>query len=244
MNDAKDDSYGMNHGINIGFRDLIIIILMIFVIFAVLMMPHINDPKKEEEYKKAANLPGNVSVEMRWGDGIDADVDLWVQAPDGRGGFDAAVGYSNLGGDTFNLLRDDRGYQMTRGSTSAGTTKGAIPKNINTNLMHLNFENAYSRGMPEGEWIVNVHLWNQRTAKLPIEVTIAVIVKKPNSNPKQILTSTVLMRGTGHEMTIVRFRLDSEGNLIKTSLNADFKKLAPSRVEPTRFRPTGRGPRN
>lgn len=234
----------MKDGINIGFRDVIIIILMAFVMFVVLLMPHINEPKKEQEFKKVANLPGNVSVEMRWGDGIDADIDLWVQAPDGRGGYDTPVGYSNLGSEIFNLLRDDRGFQITRGSTSAGTTEGTIPQNLSTNLMYLNFENAYSRGVPEGEWIVNVHLWNQRTAILPIEVTVAVTVKKPKSNPRQILTRTVLLRGTGHEMTIVRFKLDSDGKLIESSLNADFKKLAPSRVETGRSNPAWRAPGN
>ena len=43
-------------------------------------------------------------IEARWPDAVDADVDLWVQAPG-----DVPVGYSNKGGAIFNLLRDDLG---------------------------------------------------------------------------------------------------------------------------------------
>jgi hypothetical protein len=58
--------------------------------------------------------PGNVAVEMQWPDKLDADVDLWVQAPG-----DAPVGYSNKSGRVFNLLRDDLGkaQDMTYGNS-------------------------------------------------------------------------------------------------------------------------------
>ena len=48
--------------------------------------------------------PGNVIIEAQWADKLDADVDLWVQAPG-----DVPVGYSNKSGAVFNLLRDDLG---------------------------------------------------------------------------------------------------------------------------------------
>ena len=52
---------------------------------------------------------------------MDADVDLWVQAPG-----DISVGYSNKGSAVFNLLRDDLGKRV--------------------DVTGLNYETSYSRG--------------------------------------------------------------------------------------------------
>ena len=68
------------------FRDVVMLALVGFV--AIVLLPHLNPPGA----KTADNMspPGNVIVEIRWPDEIDADVDLWVQAPG-----DIPVGYSN-----------------------------------------------------------------------------------------------------------------------------------------------------
>ncbi len=84
------------------FRDVIMLALLGFVTIVILLLPHINPPTKD---KITALPPGNIVVEVRWPDKIDADVDLWVQAPGDR-----PVGYSNRGGQVFNLLRDDLGH--------------------------------------------------------------------------------------------------------------------------------------
>lgn len=84
------------------FRDVILLALAGFVTLVLLLLPHLNPKAKAEQ---ATQSPGNVIVELRWPDGLDADVDLWVQAPG-----DTPVGYSNKGGAIFNLLRDDLGH--------------------------------------------------------------------------------------------------------------------------------------
>ncbi len=188
----------MRKGLNIAFRDFTLLMLMGFVAIVIILLPHINEPEKSLE--EEADQPGNISVEIRWGDGIDIDVDLWVQAPR-----DNPVGFSNLRGRVFNLLRDDLG-------------KAGDP-------LELNYENAYSRGVPTGEYIVNVHLYNARSSKPPVDVTIVISIKKPNGRLQRVLTSYVTLRFIGHEITVVRFSLDSGGDLIKSSLSSEFKKL-------------------
>jgi hypothetical protein len=84
------------------FRDVIMLALAGFVAMVVLLLPHLNPPGKAEEDHTAP--PGNVIVEVTWPDAVDADIDLWVEAPGDR-----PVGYSNKGGAIFNLLRDDLG---------------------------------------------------------------------------------------------------------------------------------------
>lgn len=132
------------------FRDVIMLALLGFVTIVVLLLPHLNPPVETTE---DVNAPGNVVVELRWPDEIDADVDLWVQAPG-----DQAVGYSNKGGRTFNLLRDDLGHVNDPG--------------------RLNYEVAYSRGRPAGEYTVNLHLYTNRQRVYPVEAEVYIGIKK------------------------------------------------------------------
>jgi len=60
------------------FRDVIFLALAGFVAIVLLLLPHLNPPAKAEE---EAPSPGNVIVEIRWPDEVNADVDLWVEAP-------------------------------------------------------------------------------------------------------------------------------------------------------------------
>lgn len=67
------------------------------------------------------------------------------------------MGYSNKDGRVFNLLRDDLGHV--------------------SDPLGINYENAFSRGAPAGEYTVNVHLYGNRAGVYPVPVTIAVSVR-------------------------------------------------------------------
>jgi hypothetical protein len=184
------------------FRDVILLALAGFVTLVLLLMPHLNPRAKTED---AARNPGNVVIEARWPDGMDADVDLWVQAPD-----DAPVGYSNKGGTVFNLLRDDLGH---RGD-----------------LTGLNYEFSYSRGVPAGEYTVNVHLYRNHETH-PIPVSIVVSVKgSAGESATQILATKVDLVRDGEELTAFRFTLDDEARLVSGSVHDLPKPLRGARV--------------
>ncbi len=174
------------------FRDVILLALFGFVTIVILLLPHINPPTQA---KITALPPGNIVVEVRWPDKIDADVDLWVQAPGDR-----PVGYSNRGGRVFNLLRDDLGH------------KGDLAK--------LNYEVAYSRGAPSGEYTVNLHLFRNVSGILPIRVEVIVSLRrKPYGPSTQITKRTITLRRLGEESTAVRFRLNQSGRLVPGSIH-------------------------
>ncbi len=188
------------------FRDVIMLALAGFVALAILMLPHLNPPGARQT--NDSEPPGNVIVEIRWPDEIDADVDLWVQAPG-----DVPVGYSNKGGLIFNLLRDDLG-------TLADAT-GA------------NYEVSYSRGIPPGEYTVNVHLYRDRANVYPVPVTIVTSVKRsPDESARQILASRVRLSREGQEVTVYRFRLDTRGRLVPGSVTSLPKPLRAWRNRP------------
>lgn len=173
------------------FRDLIMLTLMGFVTMVILMIPHLNPPAAMAEAKPA----GNVVVEARWADGWQSDVDLWVKAPD-----DAPVGYSRKSGAVFDLLRDDLGAVLDRTA--------------------LNYEFAFSRGAPAGEYVVNLHLFNPGADRPPVPVEVTVSLRSPETGRMvRIVARTVSLVRRGEEVTVARFRLDGAARLVAGSLN-------------------------
>jgi hypothetical protein len=142
-----------------------------------------------------------VIVEVSWPEGVDADIALWVEAPGDR-----PVGYSNKGGAIFNLLRDDLGKR--------------------SDVTGMNYEVSYSRGIPDGEYTVNVHLYRNKTRVSPIPVTVVTSVKKtPSATTRQLLASKIELVREGQELTVYRFKLEGEGNLVPGSVHSLHRKL-------------------
>jgi hypothetical protein len=181
------------------FRDVIMLALAGFVAMVILLLPHINPPGKAAQ--ENTQPPGNFIVEVRWPDELDSDVDLWVEAPG-----DVPVGYSNKGGVVFNLLRDDLGKRA--------------------DATGMNYEVSYSRGIVPGEYTVNLHLYRNVTGVFPIPVTVVTSVKKSsNESARQLLASNIELTREGEELTIFRFRLSEEGDLVPGSVHSLQRKL-------------------
>jgi hypothetical protein len=181
------------------FRDVIMLALAGFVAMVILLLPHLNPPGKAAQ--ENTYPPGNVIIEARWPDELDVDVDLWVEAPGDR-----PVGYSNKGGLIFNLLRDDLGKRA--------------------DATGMNYEVSYSRGIPAGEYTVNVHLYRNTSGVFPIPVTIVTSVKKsPKDSARQLLASKVELTREGEELTVYRFRLSADGDLVPGSVHSLQRNL-------------------
>lgn len=183
------------------FRDIITLALAGFVCMVLLLLPHVNPPGRQGRADAATEPPGNVIIEARWDDKLRTDVDLWVQAPG-----DVPVGYSNKSGLIFNLLRDDLGSY-------------ADPTEVN-------FETSFSRGIPPGEYTVNVHLFRNIDNIFPIFVRVVARVKADNQSGAATLAATrVRLDREGEETTAFRFRLNEFGELVPGSLNALYRPL-------------------
>jgi hypothetical protein len=185
------------------FRDVVMLALVGFVALVIMLLPHLNPPGAKTA--DDTTPPGNVIVEVRWPDEIDADVDLWVQAPG-----DVPVGYSNKGGAVFNLLRDDLGKRV--------------------DVTGLNYETSYSRGIPPGEYAVNLHLYRNPSSTYPVPVTVVTSVKRSAEEAaRQLLASKVLLVREGEEVTVYRFRLSDAGALVAGSVHSLQKPLRTGR---------------
>ena len=173
------------------FRDVILLALIGFVAMVIMLLPHITPKQEESEDHKA---PGNVIVEIHWPSDMPFDVDLWVQAPR-----EIPVGFWNLGGTTFNLLRDDLGGEG--------------------DATNENYEISYSRGIPPGEYIVNVHMYGPLPYGVTIPVNVVVSVKPKYADLYQILETIIKLTRRNEEKTAYRFRLTSEGELVPGSVS-------------------------
>lgn len=178
--------------------------MIVFIILFLIAAMHINpiaDPKEEQ-----IAPPGNVIVNIFWEDGLNIDVDLWVLGPEDA----RPVGYSNRAGETFNLLRDDLG-------------------SVN-DITERNFENAYTRGLPEGEYIINVHMFAHKEAKKewPVNVEVVVTVMQfdqDKSSPTEVAVAVIPLTKNGEEITAVRFKIDKNHQVIPESINQIQRKL-------------------
>ncbi len=187
----------MWRGMNVSFRDMLFLLVFMYLLIGGIALAHVH--KKAEE-SKGAQPPGNVIVELRWAPEIDADVDLWVQAPG-----DVPVGYSNKGGAIFNLVRDDLG-------------RGGDPNS-------LNYEVAYGRGRWPGEYVVNAHLYRSADSKFPIPITATASVQGADGQVHEIVRSATELSFQGQEVTVFRFRLDDKSEMAEGSLNRIHKNL-------------------
>ena len=179
------------------FRDVILLALIGFVAMVVMLLPHL---RKAEEDTQDHRAPGNVIVEVHWPQDMPHDVDLWVRAPR-----DVPVGFYNQGSEYFNLLRDDLGDEA--------------------DATGLNYEISYSRGIPAGEYVVNVHMYGLLPAGLRIPVRVVVSIRKQFDVARQILETTVSLVRHNQEETAFRFRLDDEGELVEESVTTVRRRL-------------------
>lgn len=160
--------------------------LSLLVVFILLVANMTIEAKQADEQ---ARTPGQVMILAVWDADRDCDVDLWVRAPG-----DYAVGYSRKNGRVFDLLRDDLGH-----------VSDPVPEN---------FETAFSRGAPAGEWIVNLH--GYRLDGLG-PITVHVIAQVMRGGRAETLWEADVVIDGPREVTVKRFTLDDRGVMTATS---------------------------
>lgn len=153
-------------------------------------------PKAAEDQK----TPGELAVMLFWPDDLDVDLDLWVQTPGAR-----PIGYSRQNAATANLLRDDLGFT--------------------NDPSQRNFEVAYSRVLPAGEYVTNVHVYSARAAVFPIPARVIVQARIAGAPTATLAAVDVPLRHPGEEATAVRFRLDAHGVVVPGSVNSLPRRL-------------------
>jgi hypothetical protein len=179
------------------FRDVTLLALAAFVAMVIMLLPFINPGAEAELDNTSLTDPGNVIVELLWPPELDTDIDLWVKAPHA-----VPVGFANKGNEIVNLLRDDLGRFQ--------------------DLTDINYEIVYSRGIVQGEWVVNVQAYRLedpfRSDPIPVKVIVSV-KGEGDERAAPILEKTVELRFWREELTVFRFSLTDKGALVHDSVN-------------------------
>ena len=118
------------------------------------------------------------------------------------------VGFWNQSGLTFNLLRDDLG--------------------VEGDATDRNYEMSYSRGIPSGEYVVNVHMYGHVPRGVRVPVRVVVSIKRPLEDPEQIAATTVELRGkesggNGLSLPPDRERPSGRGQYLEAAQAADHR---------------------
>lgn len=182
------------------FRAYSLIVVAMFAILVAIMIANLNP--KADSGKGEAKAAGDIIAHIVWPNG-DTDVDIWMMGPSEPG----PVGYSNKAGIIWNLLRDDRGH-----------LPDATP---------VNYEDAFTRGIVPGEYILNVQCFRCNNATFPMTVDMGVSKRNRHSNDsiENIVVTKIVIKADGQEKTGVRFIVDENGDVVMSSINNVYRKL-------------------
>ena len=178
----------------IAFRDVLFLMVFSLVVVIFLLTFLINPVRKPEDVP----LRTQILIEVTWPSGTAYDIDLWGMGPDG-----VPVGWGIYeAGPSLNLERDDRGR-------------------IN-DTSELNYEWMSIRTRDAGEYVVNLHLYNEYREALPVPAKVRVTGK---GDLGEIYSEEVLLNRRKEEVTVVRFSLDEDGGLIEDSIHDLYKSI-------------------
>ena len=194
----------------IALTDLLFNLILGFVFLFLISFLLINKPEKVADIEKKAEM----IVVMHWEDMHQADIDLWIETPNGLVNF-----VQPTRGAIF-LDKDDLGIR----------NDWYWKPNGEMEVVRINREVVTFRALEQGSYTINAHyysenpiVWpksikrkkweddkNNKTIQGPANVTVEII----QLNPFHIVhTSSHLLTGKGAEKTFIRFSLNKDGKV-------------------------------
>ena len=184
------------------FTDLLFNILLGFTFLFFITILFINPITKLGNI----NMKAEYIITVDWKDSLPDDIDLWVKDPNGE-----IVSYLKKDAGWLHLDRDDRGVVNDKVIIDG--------KEV---IYPINREVVTLRGIIPGEYVVNLYLYDHKSND-PVEAKI--IIEKVNPSLRLVFIGDVVLKNEDSELTITKFRLDSEGNF--KSIYANNEILTP-----------------
>ena len=184
------------------FTDLLFNILLGFTFLFFITILFINPITKLGN----VNMKAEYIITVDWKDSLPDDIDLWVKDPNGE-----IVSYLKKDAGWLHLDRDDRGVINDKVIIDG--------KEV---IYPINREVVTLRGIIPGEYVVNLYLYDHKSND-PVEAKI--IIEKVNPSLRLVFVGDVILKNEDTELTITKFRLDSEGNF--KSIYANNEILTP-----------------
>lgn len=193
-------------GSMISFLDVVLnsCLCFMFLLAIALATMSLKQANGEVEKPKAEFL-----VTVEWDPNRDADVDTWLQTPNGE-----ILFFRKKSNEYAHIDHDDTGNATDVIRMPDGTLK----------VNPFNQEIATFRQACAGEWVVNVHLYRRDADERPILVHVRVL--KLNPTVTEVADRTLTLANSWEEQTAVRVQMDVRGNIL--SQNTIYKPLVRS----------------
>ena len=184
------------YGSSVAFTDLLFNIVVglafLFLLAFILMNPIAKDKDIEEK--------SDFIIILTWDDESGDDIDLWLRDPLGN-----ILSVKNREDALMHLDRDDLGLS---------NDKVMLPDGDYV-YVYRNKEVASLRGTHEGEYLVNVHVYNKKPGKdssmKPSNIRVELIKLNPY---KEVTQAEFIAIKRGQEFTAFHFTLDEDGEVI------------------------------
>ena len=186
---------------SLAFVDFLFILLLAFISMFMLALILINPVTKKTEVERKAEF----LITLEWDKKSQDDVDIWVQDPQGQ-----VVSFRNKTVGVMHLDKDDLGQVNDTIHFADGTSQ----------VIYLNREVVTLRGWIQGEYIINVHMYNKRDRDISADFgeSTRVEVEMLRLNPYEILfAESFIMVSRGEEVTVRRITLNKDGKVIGTN---------------------------
>ena len=189
-------AYDPRYVSNVAFTDLLFNIVVglafLFLLAFILMNPIAKDKDIEEK--------SDFIIILTWDDESGDDIDLWMRDPLGN-----ILSFRNREDALMHLDRDDLGLS---------NDKVALPDG-DYEYVYRNKEVVSLRGTHEGEYLVNVHVYNKKPWKdhsmNPSNIRVELIKLNPYD---EITQAEFIATKRGQEFTAFHFTLDKDGEVI------------------------------
>jgi hypothetical protein len=180
-----------SHG-NTSFFDILFHAIFGITALFILAVCLIKVANKTED--KKVDIMGEYLISMRWPSESADDVDLYVRDPN-----EETVYYKAHERGLMNLDKDDRGKKTDTTQNQYGEERS----------VEQNEETVNIRGVLEGEYVINVHMWAKDSSE---QTPVTISLTRIRGKDKVEKTVEVILTERGDEKTAFRFTLDEKGN--------------------------------
>ena len=175
------------------FTDLLFNILLAFTFLFFIIILFINPITKFGNI----NMKAEYIITVDWKDSLPDDIDLWVKDPNGE-----IVSYLKKDAGWLHLDRDDQGIVNDKVIIDGKET-----------IYPINREVVTLRGIIPGNYTVNLYMYDNKSMN---PVNAKITIEKVNPTLKLVFFDNVILKSKDAELTVVKFRLDSNGNFTPT----------------------------
>jgi hypothetical protein len=176
---------------NLSFNDVLFNALLGFVVLFVLALLLINPITKKSDIPAKAEI----LIIVEWDNESPDDIDTWVQGPL----MGAPISFQNRHSGSMHLDRDD-----------LGRTSDIMMIDGEKIVIKINREVVTMRGIAQGDYYINIHVYNKSRGSEPTKYTITLLDVNPY---KEVYVMQGEVTARGDIVRLPGFTLDEEGEV-------------------------------